>query len=43
MFCFQLCVWVCCFEIFKLFTERPRVNEWLTEITKRPGSQKILQ
>ncbi|KFK30849.1 hypothetical protein AALP_AA6G033500 [Arabis alpina] len=27
----------------KLFTERPRVNEWVTEITKRPASQKILQ
>ncbi|CAN6817353.1 unnamed protein product [Brassica oleracea] len=27
----------------KLFTERPRVNEWVAEITKRPASQKILQ
>ncbi|KFK30854.1 hypothetical protein AALP_AA6G033900 [Arabis alpina] len=27
----------------KLFTERPRVNEWVTEITNRPASQKILQ
>ncbi|KAG2331291.1 hypothetical protein Bca52824_002471 [Brassica carinata] len=27
----------------RLFTERPRVNEWVAEITKRPASQKILQ
>ncbi|CAN8248023.1 unnamed protein product [Cochlearia groenlandica] len=27
----------------KLFTERPRVNEWVAEITNRPASQKILQ
>ncbi|XP_010429797.1 PREDICTED: glutathione S-transferase F3 [Camelina sativa] len=27
----------------KLFTKHPRVNEWVTEITKRPASQKVLQ
>ncbi|KAF2614837.1 hypothetical protein F2Q70_00009384 [Brassica cretica] len=27
----------------KLFTERPHVNKWVAEITKRPASQKILQ
>ncbi|CAG7859718.1 unnamed protein product, partial [Brassica rapa] len=27
----------------KLFTERPRVNEWVAEVTKRPASQKILK
>ncbi|CAN8237751.1 unnamed protein product [Cochlearia groenlandica] len=26
----------------KLFADRPRVNEWVTEITKRPASEKIL-
>jgi len=25
----------------KLFTERPRVNEWVAEITKRPASEKV--
>ena len=27
----------------KLFAERPRVNEWVAEVTKRPASQKIHQ
>lgn len=26
-----------------LFTKHPRVNEWVTEITNRPASQKVLQ
>ncbi|KFK30847.1 hypothetical protein AALP_AA6G033300 [Arabis alpina] len=29
--------------IGKLFTQRQHVNEWVSEITKRPASQKILQ